>query len=73
METNVKAILKPMLCGWAAFIATMIWMGGPSIIAFVAGLAVSWLVFYFTGFKEASSEMSKILIKHGLVKNAEGQ
>ena len=70
METNVKAILKPMLCGWAAFIATMIWMGGPSIIAFIAGLAVSWFVFYLTGFKQASQAMTGILVEHGWVKDA---
>jgi len=73
METNVMTILKPMVIGWLTFVIMMFAMGGASPIAFVAAMMVSWVAFYISGFREASSEMSKILIKHGLVKNAEGQ
>ena len=71
METNVMTILKPMVIGWIAFVVMMFAMGGPTPLAFIAGLAVSWIAFYITGFREASIEMSKILIEKGWVANAE--
>ena len=63
-------ILRPMVIGWVCFIIMMFAMGGATPLAFVAGLATSWIVFYFTGFREASQAMTGILVEHGWVKDA---